>query len=308
MLERFRVAVLHGGHHASVPFGVVDVGSNTVRLLVAERGRTILSERQMLHLGADIEAHGCIPAAKLDELAAVVRRFVRDSAAAGAEHVEVLIASPGRQAGNGAELQRVLAEASGKPTRILTAAEEGHLAFAGALSVAGMPARRQVAVVDVGGGSAQAVVGSVRNGPQWVRSIDLGSQRLASRLLADDPPGAAAIGAARAEVERYLDRFDPPAPRTTLAVGGSARALKRIVGSRIGVDELDHVLELLAVTPAAGLVERYGIGEERARTLPAGAVILSGLQHRLGTPLRVVRAGLRDGAVLALAAEHAAAA
>ena len=50
------------------------------------------------------------------------------------------------------------------------------------------------------------------------------------------------------------------------------------------------------------------IGEERSRTLAAGAVILSGLQHHLGTPLKVVRAGLRDGALLALAAEQAAAA
>jgi exopolyphosphatase / guanosine-5'-triphosphate,3'-diphosphate pyrophosphatase len=308
LLERIRFAVLRGGHHAHVPIGVVDVGSNTVRLLVAERGRTLLSERVMLHLGADIEADGRIPPVKLDEVARVVRQFVRDGEAAGAATIEVLIASPGRQAQNGAELQRVLADASGRPTRILTAQEEGHLAFVGALSVADVPSRRTVAVVDVGGGSAQVVVGSGHDGPKWARSIDIGSQRLTSRMLSGDPPGAAAIGAARAEVEHYLDDFGPPAPRTTLAVGGSARALKRIVGSRIGVDELDRVLELLAVTPAATLVERYGMGEERARTLAAGAVIISGLQHRLRTPLKVVRAGLRDGALLALAAEQEAAA
>jgi len=291
-----------------VPFGVVDVGSNTVRLLVAERGRTVLTERLVLKLGADIEVHGRVPEEKIDEVARVVQRFVRDGEAAGAEEIEVLIASPGRQAENGAELRRALAEASGRPTRILTAVEEGHLAFAGALSIAGVPARRTVAVIDVGGGSAQVVVGSGREGAKWARSIDLGSQRLASRMLAADPPGAAAIGHARAEVERYLDGFDPPAPRTALAVGGTARALKRIAGSRIGIDELDQLLGLLAETPAAEIVERYGVGEERARTLPAGAVILSELQHRLGTPVRVVRAGLRDGAVLALAAGRAAAA
>ncbi|HZQ80854.1 MAG TPA: hypothetical protein VFB25_02635 [Gaiellaceae bacterium] len=291
-----------------MPFGVVDVGSNTVRLLVAERGRTVLTERLVLKLGADIEVHGRVPEEKIDEVARVVQRFVRDGEAAGAEEIEVLIASPGRQAENGAELRRALAEASGRPTRILTAVEEGHLAFAGALSIAGVPARRTVAVIDVGGGSAQVVVGSGREGAKWARSIDLGSQRLASRMLAADPPGAAAIGHARAEVERYLDGFDPPAPRTALAVGGTARALKRIAGSRIGIDELDQLLGLLAETPAAEIVERYGVGEERARTLPAGAVILSELQHRLGTPVRVVRAGLRDGAVLALAAGRAAAA
>jgi exopolyphosphatase/guanosine-5'-triphosphate,3'-diphosphate pyrophosphatase len=299
---------LWGRHHAHVPLGVIDVGSNTVRVLVADHGNTLFTERVMLRLGADIEAYGQVPAEKLVEVASIVERFVVDAEAAGAEKVEVLIASPGRQAENGTELQRVVAAASRKPTRILSAVEEGQLAFVGALSVANLPARRTVAVVDVGGGSAQVIVGSGHEGPQWARSIDLGSQRLTSRMLSNDPPGAAAIGAARAEVERHLAGFDAPAPRTTLAVGGSARALKRIVGSRIGVDELDHVLELLAETPTAEITERYGIGEDRARTLAAGAVILSGLQHHLRTPLKVVRAGLRDGALLALAAEQAAAA
>jgi exopolyphosphatase/guanosine-5'-triphosphate,3'-diphosphate pyrophosphatase len=279
-----------------------------VRLLVVHHGETLLSERLMLRLGADIEAHGHIPDAKLAEVAAAVKQFVADAEAVDVAAVDVLIASPGRQAENGEELRRVLAEASGRPTRVLTSTEEAHLAFAGALSVTHVPARRMIAVVDVGGGSAQVVVGTGHDGPQWSRSIDIGSQRLTSRMLSEDPPGPAAIGAARAEVERYLAGWDAPPVRTTLAVGGSARALKRIVGPRIGVEELDHLLELFAETPTSELAKRYGIGEDRVRTLAAGAVIISGLQHHLGTPLKVVRAGLRDGALLTLAAEQAAAA
>ena len=282
------------------------MGSNTVRLLVAEHGRTLVTGREMLHLGADVERHGRIPAAKLDEVAAVVRRFGDDARRAGVDALEVLIASPGRQAENGADLLALAEEAARFPARILSAAEEGQLAFVGAVTAAGVPPGRTVAVVDVGGGSAQAIVGSRRAGPVWTRSIDLGSQRLTSRLLSDDPPGAAAVGAARAEVERYLVGFDPPVPRVTLAVGGSARAVKRIAGSRIAPEELDGVLALLAETPAEEVSARFGVGAERARTLTAGAVILSGLQRRLGTPLRVVRGGLREGAVLALDAEHAA--
>ena len=165
-----------------------------------------------------------------------------------------------------------------------------------------------MAVVDVGGGSAQVVVGSRKTGPVWSRSIDIGSQRLTSRLLSADPPGAAAIEEAAAEVERYLDGFAPPAPHTTLVVGGSARALKRMAGGRIGRVELEDALEQLATTPTAVLARTYGIGDERARTLPAGAVIFSALQRRLGTPLKVQRGGLREGALLMLAAEHAVAA
>ena len=295
-------------HHIDVPVGVVDVGSNTVRLLVSEHGRTVLSEREMLRLGADIERYGEIPPEKLAQTTAVVAGLVRDARAAGVETIEVLIASPGRQAANGAELADRLQRAAACPTRILSATEEGQLAFLGATSCARISGWRTVAVVDVGGGSAQVVVGSRKAGPTWSRSIDLGSQRLTSRLLSEDPPGKDAMELARIEVERYLDGFDPPASRTTLAVGGTARALKRIAGARIGTVELDDALEQLATTPTAVLARQYGIGEERARTLPAGAVIFAALQARLGTPFKVQRGGLREGALLTLAAEQAVAA
>jgi exopolyphosphatase/guanosine-5'-triphosphate,3'-diphosphate pyrophosphatase len=308
LLDRLKGSVLWGRHHVDVPVGVVDVGSNTVRVLVSEHGRTLFSEREMLRLGADIERDGAIPEEKLELAASVVATFVADARAVGAEAIEVLIASPGRQAANGAELAWVVEERSGSPTRILTSTEEAQLAFVGALSCAAVPAGRLVGVVDVGGGSAQVVVGSKKEGPVWTGSIDIGSQRLTSRMLSNDPPGAAAIAAARAEVERYLESFAPRKPRTALAVGGSARAVKRIIGGRLGPEELDEVLALVAETPTVELAERYGIGADRARTLAAGAVILSGIQQRLGTPLKVQRGGLREGALLSLAAEHALAA
>jgi exopolyphosphatase/guanosine-5'-triphosphate,3'-diphosphate pyrophosphatase len=297
-----------GRHHVDVHVGVVDVGSNTVRLLVSENGRTVLSERAMLRLGADIERHGEIPEPKLAQTASVVAGFVADARAAGVEAIEILIASPGRQAANGAELAERLQRASTCRARVLSSVEEGRLAFVGALSCGRISGWRTVAVVDVGGGSAQVVVGSRKAGPTWSRSIDLGSQRLTSRLLSEDPPGETAVDRAREEVARYLEGFDPPPARTTLAVGGSARALKRIAGGRLGAAELADTLEQLAVVPTAVLARRYGIGEERARTLPAGAVILGALQQRLGTPLKVQRGGLREGALLTLAAEHALAA
>jgi exopolyphosphatase/pppGpp-phosphohydrolase len=308
LLERIRAAVVWGRHHVDVPVGVVDVGSNTVRVLVAEHGRTLLSEREMLRLGADIERHGEIPEEKLVRTASVVAGFAADARNVGATAIEILIASPGRQAGNGAELADRLARAADCPTRILTAVEEGHLAFLGALLTAGITGGRTVAVVDVGGGSAQIVVGSRKHGPTWTHSIDLGSQRLTSRLLSEDPPGKEAIDRARAEVERYLDGIAVPQPRTTLAVGGSARALKRMIGGRIEPSGLRNALRELATTPTAVLSARYAIGEERARTLPAGAVIFEALQRRLDTPLKVQRGGLREGALLTLAAEHALAA
>jgi exopolyphosphatase/guanosine-5'-triphosphate,3'-diphosphate pyrophosphatase len=294
-------------HHERMPVGVIDVGSNTVRLKVAHGGEEVFSIREMLRLGAEVEEHGLISELKLAETAEVVRRFSDFARAEGATDLEVLITSPGRQAENGDDLLDRLRRAGNCGARILTSAEEGLLAFNGALSVGTHPAGRLVAVVDVGGGSAQVVVGSRRRGPVWARSIDIGSQRLTSRLLGGDPPGLEAVAAARTEVERYLEGFDAPTPRTALAVGGSARALKRLAGSKLGADELSGVVELLATTSCRRLIDKHGVDPDRVRTMAAGALILSEIQKRLGTPFKVVRAGLREGALLELSERRAAA-
>jgi exopolyphosphatase/guanosine-5'-triphosphate,3'-diphosphate pyrophosphatase len=290
-----------------MPIGVVDVGSNTVRLLLAQEGEPVLSLRETLGLGECIERLGHIPEAKLHETAGVVASFVDSAWNAGASRLEVLITSPGRQAANGDELVEAIRATASAPVRILSAAEEGQLAFSGAVATTVFAGNRRVAVVDVGGGSAQVVVGSRRDGAEWGHSIDLGSRRLTSRLLSGDPPGEEAMDAARAEVERLLDGFDPPEPSIVLAVGGSARALRRIVGGRLGATELALATELLARTPGVELVARHDLNPLRVGTLAAGAVILSVLQQHLGPPMKVVRAGLRDGAVLELAQRRVAA-
>lgn len=290
-----------------MPVGVVDVGSNTVRLLVARGGEPLLSLRETLGLGECVERLGHIPPAKLAETGAVVANFVDAAWSEGVVQLEVLITSPGRQASNGTELLAAIRATAAAPARILSAEEEGRLAFAGALAaIGGSPARR-VAVVDVGGGSAQVVVGSRRRGVEWFRSIDLGSRRLTSRLLSDDPPGAEAIASAQAEVEGLLGDFTSPEPRAVVAVGGSARALRRIVGGRLGSDELANATAILARTPHDELVTRYDVNPQRALTLAGGAVILAVLQQHLGAPMKVVRAGLRDGALLELEERRAAA-
>jgi exopolyphosphatase/guanosine-5'-triphosphate,3'-diphosphate pyrophosphatase len=295
-------------HHEDVAVGVVDVGSNTVRLLVAEGDRPVLQMREALGLGAAVEEHGSIPSGKLAETADVVARFADAARDARVEALEILVASPGRQAANADDLIEALATASRSPVRVLSAADEGRLAFLGALGSVRVPARKIVAVVDVGGGSAQVTIGSRRTGPVWVRSIDLGSLRLTRRCLLDDPPGLEAADAARREVARVLDGFAPPLPGCSYAVGGSARAVRRMVGERLDADALGEAVRIAATTPAAELVDRWGMNPTRGRTVAGGAVILEALQAKLDTPLKVVRAGLREGALTELGNRLAAAA
>jgi exopolyphosphatase / guanosine-5'-triphosphate,3'-diphosphate pyrophosphatase len=192
--------------------------------------------------------------------------------------------------------------------RLLSPEEEGRLAFIGALAASRRGRHSTIAVCDVGGGSSQVAIGTRRDGVAWVRSVDIGSMRLTSRLLDDDPPGDAGLERARAEARRVLDGFVPPAPEIALAVGGSARAIRSIVGPDLGPDELDEVAGILARTPAAEIAQLYDVHLERVKTLAAGALILEALQARLHVPLRVVRGGgVREGAAIELAARREAA-
>src|SRR5580765_2195983 len=201
------------GHDGSMLVGVIDVGANTVRLNVSNHGEEVHREKAMVRLGEAIERTGAISDAKLDETAALIERFVEDARALGVDELEVLVTSPGRQAANGSGLMtRIEAASGGVPVRLLSAQEEGRLGFLGAIAGTRGPSRRLVAVCDVGGGSSQVAVGTRRDGLAWVRSIDIGSMRLTSRLLDDDPPGDASVARARDELARILAAFLPPAP------------------------------------------------------------------------------------------------
>jgi exopolyphosphatase / guanosine-5'-triphosphate,3'-diphosphate pyrophosphatase len=288
------------GHHAAMAVGVVDVGSNTVRLLVMRGDEPILARRSLVRLGETIEQTGTIPELKIAETANCVAEFIADARTHGCDQIEVLVTSPGRQATNGSELLERLAAAGRVPVRLLSAAEEGRLAFLGAVAHRRSLQNKVIAVCDVGGGSAQITVGTRNAGAAWTRSIDIGSMRLTSRMLPNDPPGADAVRAARAEVGRYLEGLTPPAPHTALAVGGSARSLQELVGPRLGQAELEAAIEILTVTPAAELERTYGLGRERLRTLTAGTIIFAAIRERLGVGLRLGRGGLREGAALEL--------
>jgi exopolyphosphatase / guanosine-5'-triphosphate,3'-diphosphate pyrophosphatase len=307
---RFSIRPVRPKQWDIVKVGVVDVGSHTVRLLVAEHKRGALEpvweERAALGLGAEVERLGLISREKLEETSDHVRGYARLARKAGAEVLEVIVTAPGRQSSNGRELVLELARATGVPVRVLSADEEGRLAFAGAIAVSDLPGE-SIAVCDVGGGSTEVVVGTRFDGPAWLRSFDVGAVRLSGRYLFDDPPGKADLDAARAEVAAALERLTPPLPQCALATGGSARALRKLVGSNLGPDELEAALAISLARPAVKVAKAFGIDRERARTLPAGVLILSAVQERLSVPLQVVRAGLREGAVLALLQEAAAA-
>jgi exopolyphosphatase/guanosine-5'-triphosphate,3'-diphosphate pyrophosphatase len=288
---------------AGVRVGIVDVGANTVRLLVAARDGDrivpIREERAQLGLGEEIERTGRISEEKLEETALTAATRVRRARKLRCAAIEVLVTSPGRQAANGRELLGRLADATGAPTRVLTAQEEGELAWRGAVAAAADVAST-VAVCDVGGGSAQIAVGSLATGPAWVRSVDIGSLRLTRRAFRNDPPTASDLDRAAQSIASAFEDLTPPLPLAALAVGGTARALRRIGGDVLGPDALSDALVELRQNTSRQTAKRYRLDRPRARTLTAGVLILAEIQRRLRVPLEIGRGGLREGAALVL--------
>ena len=291
--------------------GVIDVGSNTVRLLVAsvagDTVRTLREERVHLGLGEEILHYDRVRRRKLDEVREVTGEYARIARKLGVRELETVVTAPGRQGDSPERLIDAIRQATGAEVRVVSAEDEGRLAFTGAVSRAN-PGEGVVAVCDVGGGSTEVVVGTELLGPAWVRSVDLGSLRLTAALFPSDPPTAAEIDAARQAVRTGLAELEPPQPEIALATGGSARALARVIGHEYGRAELESIVDVLASRPAAESADALGVRPTRARTLLAGALILEEVSRLLGQPFTPSRGGIREGAALRLASRRAAAA
>jgi exopolyphosphatase/guanosine-5'-triphosphate,3'-diphosphate pyrophosphatase len=272
--------------------GVIDVGSNTTRLLVASADpdglEPLETQKVRLSLGEEIERHGAVPDVHLAAAAKAVRGMAGTARRRRVASLDVFLTAPGRQATNSVELVAALSRAARVQARVLTKEEEGTLAYRGAVLTSDLPLPARVAVCDIGGASTEIAVGDPEGDPEWVESVDLGSVRLTARG-----------GDLRCEAEEAFARLDPPAAETALAVGGSARAARRLVGGELGESELAEALRIVETTSPREIARRFGVDRGRTEILPAGVILLAEVQRKLSVPLHVCGGGIREGAVLA---------
>jgi exopolyphosphatase / guanosine-5'-triphosphate,3'-diphosphate pyrophosphatase len=284
----------------------IDIGSNTTRLLVADtalgRLQTVLEERAFTRIGHRMGSAGAIPDGTIAAVAEVVAAQRAAAAAAGAAHVRVVATAAIRAAANRDALVAALRDRAGVDVTVLSAGDEGRLAFAGATRTLERPPEGTIAVVDVGGLSTEIALGTMDAGVTWLRSFGVGSALLAGRCRAD-PPSRADIETMHAVASRAFAAADMPRPDHAVAVGGSAASLPTLVGPVIDGAALERALAKLGAAPAAVVARRHGLAPERAELLPAGILVLYAASRRLGMPLRIGRGGLREGVILELAAD-----
>jgi exopolyphosphatase / guanosine-5'-triphosphate,3'-diphosphate pyrophosphatase len=295
-----------------VRVAVIDVGSNSVRLLIASvkrngQVRELDRDRVYLRLGDDAYRLGRIGHRKLDELAETAERYALRARAARAERIETIVTAPGRQAANADSMVDLLADATRAPVVVLTAEDECRLAWEGATALMSS-ADETIGVVDLGGGSCEVAIGTTSAGPTWVRSWEAGALRVTRAFLPTERPSARNVSSARAEIRDLFDGLDPTRPNTALAVGGTARAVSKVIGSRFGARKLDELVERIAREGAAATTAGLDVTSGRTETLLGGTLVLAEVARRLDSKLEIGRGGLREGAALALARVESAAA
>jgi exopolyphosphatase / guanosine-5'-triphosphate,3'-diphosphate pyrophosphatase len=280
----------------------IDIGSNTTRLLVADRENGHLAEvlqlRAFTRLGRRLDATGCIGAERIAATAAEVARQADAARELGASAVRVVATAAVRHADDRAELCAAVRKASGLAVDVLSGEEEARLAFAGATGTLDVAPTGEIGVVDVGGGSSELVIGTLQGGVSWCESIPVGSGDLAERFLRSDPPAADELDAVRARVADALARVDPPRPAHGLAVGGSATSLRRLLGDVLDPESLRAGLDVLCSRPVADVARAWELDPVRVRLLPAGILLLEAASRAFGCPLRIACGGLREGVLL----------
>jgi exopolyphosphatase/guanosine-5'-triphosphate,3'-diphosphate pyrophosphatase len=280
----------------------IDIGSNTTRVLVAEPAdgqlRRVMDQRAYTRLGKAAKRNGAIDPEKVAEVADVVATQVRLAHELGAEAIRIVATAAIREATNCQEVAEEIAAACGVPVEVLSEEEEGRLAFIGAMRTLGTPVEGDVAVVDVGGGSTEIVVGTLTEGVRKVRSFRIGSGALADDFLSSDPPSAAEIRAMREHIGDFFEGVEFDQPQQAVAVGGSATSLRGLVGGVLEYETLERAVRVLTGDPIAVVAKRFELDPRRVSLLPAGVLLLEKVSDMLGCPLQVGKGGLRDGVIL----------
>jgi exopolyphosphatase/guanosine-5'-triphosphate,3'-diphosphate pyrophosphatase len=281
---------------------VLDVGTNTVRLLVADCAggalTPVLDRTDMSRLGLGAGADGTLSAESIARTAEGAITLVREARAAGAATILMVGTAAVRDAPNRATLLGWIERDTGITCRVVDGETEASLTFLGA--TVGQPLNGTLAVGDIGGGSTERIIavdGTIRER----FSVPIGSGRLTERAIAHDPPTDADLAAATRAADEALRPLRPVQATALLVAGGTASALGRLQSTAtLDAAALDAALATLQSAPAAAIAPTVGLEVARVGLLAAGAVIVRALARSCGlTTATVARGGIREGTLLA---------
>jgi exopolyphosphatase/guanosine-5'-triphosphate,3'-diphosphate pyrophosphatase len=273
---------------------VLDLGTNTTRLLVADVSEDgaieeLRRETVITRLGEGVDATGRLADGAIARVSAVLEGYRQIIDELGVERTVALATSAVRDASNGDELRGLLQRRFAFDLRTIPGDEEARLSFLGATSgrpMGGSP----TLVLDIGGGSTEFVVGEPGKAPAFFVSTQAGAVRQTERHLHDDPPPQEQVADLALEVQLVIEQAVPAELRAStdlgIAVAGTATSLaaidqeldpydpERVHGYPLGLGESERMLAMLAAMPLERRRKVPGLHPDRAPTIVAGAVII----------------------------------
>ncbi|HKZ15567.1 MAG TPA: Ppx/GppA phosphatase family protein [Solirubrobacterales bacterium] len=268
---------------------VIDIGSNSTRLLVAdvEDGRVTPIERRstVTRLGRGVDLSGRLATEAIEAACAAVDPYVATLQELGAERIDAIATSAVRDAANGSAFVAELRERFALSARVLDGEEEARLSYVGATSEH-FPEEPTV-VIDIGGGSTELIVGEGRT-IDWHVSLQAGVVRHTERHLVSDPPTPVELEALAADLRGLIDAATIEAPGATagIAVAGTPTSLaaiemelepydpQRVHGHVLELPSIQRMLSRLASAPLSQRTEIRGLHPDRAPTIVAGVITL----------------------------------
>ncbi len=305
-----------GGSHR---VAVIDVGTNSARLLVADvaGGMVTPVERRsrVTRLGRGVDLSGRLSAEAIEEACDAIGAYVAAYEELGAETVETIATSAVRDAENGGAFVAELRERFALSARVLDGEEEARLTYLGATSEH-VPTEPTL-VVDIGGGSTELIVGTGSE-ISFHTSLQAGVVRHSERHVASDPPTAIELESLAADVRGLIEAGVGGGVEASagIAVAGTPTSLAavemelepydpaRVHGHVLQLPAIQRMLSRLASTPLSERVEIPGMHPDRAPTIVAGVVILVETMRAFGLEqIEVSEHDILYGTALARAAK-----
>ena len=292
----------------------IDIGSNTVRMLVADVDGNRISDVEravdVVGLGRGVDASGALAEESMEAALTALTRYGGRIDEAAPSRIRIVATSAARDASNSSRLMGRIEAVIGVSPDVISGQEEAGLAFAGAVWGAGSTGRHLV--IDPGGGSTEFVSGLGR--PESAVSVDIGSVRLTDRLLPARPPTAMELDEARLEVREMFGGV--PIPEPPVSIIGVAGTFTSLAAMNLGLSRYDRDMihrTTLTLDGLEGLVMMLAeMTEEETAAIPsldpmrapvilAGAVVASEAVRRIGSEtVTVSETGMLEGILLDL--------
>lgn len=273
----------------------IDCGTNSIRLLISENGNELVRDMEIVKLGEGVDTTKNFAPAAVERTLAALRKFKVSIDAHGVTKVRFCATSATRDAQNREIFTVPVAEILGVTPEVIAGSEEAKLSFLGA--TAEIPADSgPFLVVDIGGGSTEFVFGE--SDVKSAISVDIGCVRMTERHFAQDPPSAAEIERARADINQAIDKAAGAVPieraKMFIAVAGTATTVaaaalalptydrEKIHGARISAKRVIEISEWLLTLNRAERAELGYMHPGRVDVIAAGALVLAEIMKRSG--------------------------